>query len=82
MPVRRAIAFSDGHAVVTPITDAQFHGLASTFGVDPSNPLVAPIDLRFANREAMSAVLRDVHAAAARLTLAEGVERLEEADVP
>ena len=79
---QKAIAFSDGHAVVTPITDAQFHGLASTFGVDSSDPLVATIDLRFANREAMSAVLREVHAAAARLTLAEGVERLEQADVP
>ena len=79
---QKAIAFGDGHAVVVPITDAQFHGLATAFGVDSSDPAVATIGDRFHNREAMSDVMRRVHAAAARLTLQEGIERLERADVP
>ena len=79
---QKALTFLDGHAVVTPVTDDEFHGLTSAFDVDSSDPAVATIEQRFDNREAMSAVLRKVHAAAARLTLAQGVERLERADVP
>lgn len=79
---QKALSFLDGHAVVTPVTDDEFHGLAAAFDVDSSDPAVATIEQRFANREAMSAVLREVHIAASRMTLAQGVERLENADVP
>ena len=35
---QRAIAFSDGHAVVAAVTDDEFHGMARAFGIDTSDP--------------------------------------------
>ena len=79
---QRPLAFTDGHAVVTPVTDAEFHGLASAFGVDSSDPLVATTAERWRNKEAMSKVMRAIHGAATSMSLAEGVTAMEAADVP
>lgn len=79
---QKAIALRDGHVAVTPVTDDEFHGLARAFGVDSSDPAVATIADRFHHREATSRILREVHAAAAQVALADGVAQLEAEDVP
>ena len=79
---QKAIAFSDGHAVVVPITDAQFHGLAEAFGVDSSDPAIATIADRFHNRATTSEVMRRIHAVASGMSIEEATQRLEQADVP
>ena len=79
---QRPLAFTDGHAVVTPVTDAEFHGLAGAFGVDSSDPQVATTAERWCNKEAMSAVMRAIHVAATSMSLSEGMAAMEAADVP
>ena len=79
---QRAMAFTDGHAVVAAVTDAEFHAMARAFGVDSSDPRLATISDRWQNREVTSRAVRAVFAAAAGMSLAEGVEALERADVP
>ncbi len=79
---QKAMAFTDGHAVVATVTDAEFHGMARAFGVDSSDPRLATMADRWQNKETTSQTFRAVHAAAAQMSLAEGVEAMERADVP
>lgn len=79
---QRAIPFADGHAVVAAVTDSEFHGMARAFGVDSSDPRVATMRDRQKNREQSSVVFRSVHAAAAKMPLAEAVEALDRHEVP
>lgn len=79
---QKAMRLLDGFIVVTPVTDAEFHGIAAAFGVDSSNPRLATMADRVQNREEMSAVMREVHASAATRTLAEATAAMESNDVP
>ena len=79
---QRAMAFTDGHAVIAAVTDSEFHGMGRAFGVDTSAPALATMADRWKNKEAYSQAVRAAHAAAASMTLAEGVEAMEREDVP
>ena len=79
---QRAMAFTDGHAVIAAVTDSEFHGMGRAFGVDTSAPALATMADRWKNKEAYSRAVRAAHAAAASMTLAEGVEAMEREDVP
>ena len=79
---QRAIALADGHVVVAAVTDSEFHGMASAFGVDSSDRRVATMSDRQRHKEQASDVFRAVHAAAAAKPLAEAVEALDRHQVP
>lgn len=79
---QRAMAFTDGHAVIAAVTDSEFHGMGRAFGVDTSAPALATMTDRWKNKEAYSRAVRAAHAAAASMTLAEGTEAMEREDVP
>lgn len=79
---QRAMAFTDGHAVIAAVTDSEFHGMGRAFGVDTSAPALATMADRWKNKEAYSRAVRAAHAAAASMTLAEGVEAMEREDIP
>lgn len=79
---QKAMRFLDGFAVVTPVTDAEFHGITASFDVDSSDPRLATMADRFVNKELMSEKMREVHAAAATRTLAEATAAMEAHDVP
>lgn len=76
------LTFVDGHAAITPVSDAEYHGLAAAFGVDSSDPLVATIADRMTNPDASREVLRSVHRAAATRTAADGCAAMDAHDVP
>jgi len=79
---QKAMRFTDGHIVVTPVTDREFEGLCRAFDLDPPEPDLATMAGRAQNKERMSAKMRDVHAAAASRSVAEGAAALEANDVP
>lgn len=77
-----ALAMADGFLAVAPVTDAEFHGLAGIFDVDSSDPGLATIGDRMKNRDKTSAVMVEVRAAAATVSVAEASAALDAAQVP
>ena len=76
------LAFDGGFAAVTVPTDKEFHGLARAMGVDSSDPGLATVRDRAANREKAMAVHRAVRQNATRLTVSEAEALLEANQVP
>ena len=76
------LAFDGGFAAVTVPTDKEFHGLARAMGVDSSDPELATVRDRTANREKAMAFHRAVRENATRLTVSEAEALLEANHVP
>ena len=77
------LRFTDGWGVVTPTSDADFSGTCRAFGVNGyDDPRVATIDQRRQNRDVAAELMRACRDAAAGMTRAEGMERLEAQRVP
>ena len=76
------LAFDGGFAAVTVPTDKEFHGLARAMGVDSSDPELATVRDRTANREKAMAFHRAVRENATRLTVSEAEALLEANQVP
>lgn len=76
------MALADGYMAITPVTDAEFHGLAKAFGVDSSDPRLATMADRHGNREVMSEVIREVRAAAASVSLTDACAAMDANDSP
>ena len=76
------LAFDGGFVAVTVPTDKEFHGLARAMGVDSSDPELATVRDRTANREKAMAVHRAVRQNATRLTVSEAEALLEANQVP
>ncbi len=76
------LAFDGGFAAVTVPTDKEFHGLARAMGVDSSDPELATVMDRTANREKAMAFHRAVRENATRLTVSEAEALLEANQVP
>ena len=76
------LAFDGGFAAVAVPTDKEFHGLARAMGVDSSDPGLATVRDRTANREKAMAVHRAVRQNATRLTVSEAEALLEANQVP
>ena len=76
------LAFDGGFAAVAVPTDKEFHGLARAMGVDSSDPGLATVRDRAANREKAMAVHRAVRQNATRLTVSAAEALLEANQVP
>ncbi|MDZ7785276.1 MAG: CaiB/BaiF CoA-transferase family protein [Halioglobus sp.] len=76
------LKFKNGYAQAAPVSDANFHGWCAAFGVDSSDPRLASIMQRNANRDAVAEVSRQVFARALELGVDETIAKLEAADVP
>ena len=76
------LAFDGGFAAVTVPTDKEFHGLARAMGVDSSDPDLATVRDRTANREKAMAVHRAVRKNATKLTVSEAEALLDANQVP
>ena len=76
------LAFDGGFAAVTVPTDKEFHGLARAMGVDSSDPDLATVRDRTANREKAMAVHRAVRENATKLTVSEAEPLLDANQVP
>ncbi len=77
-----ALALADGFMAITPVTDAEFHGLAKAFGVDSSDPRLATMAERFSNRETMNGVMRQIREAATSVTVADACAAMDANDSP
>ena len=75
-------AFDGGFAAIAVPADDEFHGLARALRVDSSDPDLATIRDRAANRHKSMAVHREVRVNATRMTLAEAEARLDDNQVP
>jgi len=78
----KLIEFSNGWASLAPVTDAQFHGCCAAFGIDSSDPRVATAADRNANGEYVESLFEQLRAEMKQTDIDEGIERLNEADVP
>jgi crotonobetainyl-CoA:carnitine CoA-transferase CaiB-like acyl-CoA transferase len=76
------LAFDGGFAAVTVPTDKEFHGLAQAMGVDSSDPDLATVRDRTANRGKAMAVHRAVRQNATKLKVSEAEALLEANQVP
>ena len=76
------LAFDGGFAAVTVPTDKEFHGLARAMGVDSSDPDLATVRDRTANREKAMTVHRAVRENATKLTVSEAEALLDANQVP
>lgn len=76
------LAFDGGFAAVAVPTDKEFHGLARAMGVDSSDPDLATVRDRTANREKAMAVHRAVRENATKLTVSEAEALLDANQVP
>lgn len=77
-----ALELADGYAAISPVTDAEFHGICAAFDVDSSDPGLATMADRFGNKELMSEAMRKVRAAAAKVSVEDASRRMDEAQVP
>ena len=77
-----AIELQDGYLAVTPVTDPEFHGLAAAFGVDSSDPALATLGQRMANKEEMTAVMREIRSAARDVSVADAAAALDAEGAP
>ncbi|HEV2309865.1 MAG TPA: CoA transferase [Acidimicrobiia bacterium] len=79
----RPFRFRDGWGIATPTSDADFSGLCRAFGVaGADDPRVATIAERSGHPELMRSIMDRCYAAAAELTTAESIARLEAERVP
>jgi crotonobetainyl-CoA:carnitine CoA-transferase CaiB-like acyl-CoA transferase len=79
----RPFHFTDGWAVATPTADADFFGMCRAFGVEGyDDPRVASPTLRQRNPSVSRALVEQCHEAAAKMTTAEGMARMEAERVP
>jgi crotonobetainyl-CoA:carnitine CoA-transferase CaiB-like acyl-CoA transferase len=79
----RPFRFTDGYGVVTPTSDADFAGMCKGFGVDGyDDPRVATIAERAQHRDVMQGIMARCYAAAAELSTAQAMARLEAQRVP
>ncbi|MDQ1535463.1 MAG: hypothetical protein QOF28_3224 [Actinomycetota bacterium] len=79
----RPFRFVDGWGICTPTSDANFAGMCRALGVDGyDDPRVATIMERMSNRELTAQILQRCYTAAADLTTAEAIGRLEAEQVP
>ena len=79
----RPFRFTDGWGIVTPTSDADFSGMCRALGVDGyDDPLVATIVERTRHPNETRAVMNRCYDAAAALTTAEAIRRLEGQRVP
>jgi crotonobetainyl-CoA:carnitine CoA-transferase CaiB-like acyl-CoA transferase len=79
----RPFRFVDGWGICTPTSDANFAGMCRALGVDGyDDPRVATIVQRMTNRELTGRILQRCYSAAAELTTAEAIGRLEQEQVP
>jgi crotonobetainyl-CoA:carnitine CoA-transferase CaiB-like acyl-CoA transferase len=77
------MAFTDGHAMVTPTSDHDFVGMCKAFGVEGyDDPRVATATERQRNKTLMHELVGACYIQAAGMTTAEAVERIEEQRVP
>lgn len=79
----RPFRFTDGWAVATPTANADFFGMCKAFGVDGwDDPRLSSPSLRQQNPELTRALNERCHQAAATMTTAEGMARMEVERVP
>jgi crotonobetainyl-CoA:carnitine CoA-transferase CaiB-like acyl-CoA transferase len=79
----RPMRFRDGWGIVTPTSDADFAGMCKAYGVEGyDDPRVATIAQRIQHRDVLEPIMDQCYAAAANLTTAEAMARLEEQRVP
>ncbi len=79
----RPLRFLDGWGICTPTSDANFAGMCRAFDVDGyDDPRVATIVERGRNREFTGKLLEQCYAAAAQMTTAEAIGRMEIEEVP
>jgi crotonobetainyl-CoA:carnitine CoA-transferase CaiB-like acyl-CoA transferase len=79
----RPFRFKDGWAVATPTANSDFFGMCRAFGVDGwDDPRVASPSLRQQNPDVSRALNERCHEAAATMTTAEGMARMEAERVP
>ncbi|MEP0202955.1 MAG: CoA transferase [Halioglobus sp.] len=78
-PVTR---FKDGWITLSPLTDAQFHGCCTAFGIDSSAPELATVQDRMANPNFYRELLAEIEARASQISVEEGLQRLSDLDVP
>ena len=79
----KLIRFRNGWGQAAPLADSEFHGMCKAFGVDSrSDPRLASVMDRMANREAVEAVMAQVYEKAADMDVDIGVAAMEAEDVP
>lgn len=79
----RPLRFTDGWGIATPTSDADFAGICRAFDVDGyDDPRVATIAQRVQNRKLTSELVERYYAAAAGMSTAEAMKRLEAQRVP
>jgi crotonobetainyl-CoA:carnitine CoA-transferase CaiB-like acyl-CoA transferase len=79
----RPIRFRDGWGIVTPTSDADFAGMCAALGVDGADdPRVATVGQRRQHRELTGQFMDRCRVAAAELTTADAMARLEAKRVP
>lgn len=79
----RPLRYVDGWGIATPTSDADFAGMCRAFGVDGyDDPRVATIGERARHRDLTRQIMDRCYSAAAKLTTAEAMQRLEANNVP
>jgi len=79
----RLIRFKNGWGQAAPLADSEFHGMCKAFKVDSnSDPRLAGVMDRMANREAVEAIMAQVYEQAATMDVDVGVAAMEAEDVP
>lgn len=77
----RLMKFIDGYGITSPVTDKQFAGMCRAFGLEV-DPRFATLTDRNNNADALMDFVRDVHAMAAKLPLAESLAAMQAEGVP
>lgn len=72
----------NGYAQAAPVNDSHFHSWCAVFGVDSSDPRVATVMDRNANKNVVDILFRQGLAGAREMDVDEVVTQLEAADVP
>ena len=78
----KLMEFADGYASVSPVTDAQFHGICGVFSVDASAPELATASDRNAHPQVLGKALQAIREAAQAWSVDDAIEQLTAADVP
>jgi crotonobetainyl-CoA:carnitine CoA-transferase CaiB-like acyl-CoA transferase len=79
----RPLRFKDGWGIATPTSDADFAGICRAFGVEGyDDPRVATIAQRVQHRELTTEIIKRYYAAAASMSTADAMTRLEAQRVP
>jgi crotonobetainyl-CoA:carnitine CoA-transferase CaiB-like acyl-CoA transferase len=79
----RPLRFKDGWGIATPTSDADFAGICRALGVEGyDDPRVATIAQRVQHRELTTEIIKRYYAAAASMSTADAMTRLEAQRVP